>query len=1035
MASVVGGTVTWVLDVETGRFTSGLASAKLAVKSATDDIGGSTKKVNSHFQETAASVSQSLGTIASTLGRVTIATGLAIGASSYGIMGMAKASWDQVVAVENATFALKAYEKDAGKVSNVLSELVKYAQSDMGVLFQRQDLFDAASTMKLYGIETSKLVDYTKILSKGVAVGKTSFQELSDIMGRVASSGQLTGDAFDMLVMRGIKLPDTMRNAKVSAEELFQALDKSLPDELLVGRANTISGIMTRLQSAFRNLGSQILGVDKETSQFIKGGLGDTLVTTMVKLRDIMASPAMKESFANLGKSIGNFVKNALPLLIKGFAWMANNLPAIIALFGALATAWIVASVAAIVLQLAAIGITWPVYAIVGAIILMIGVLTYLQRKFGFVTKVMKALQPIFKFVGDIFKELWKSVKDLATVLGKELAPVFAFISKHAEVFKKILMVTTLMGFAPLLFVIGSAIAALKLLAIVIGFLANHFRDIINVMKIVYNVFFWNIIEPIKIIMKVIKDLDINWSQVWDNIGNAVDKIKNKLSEFKKIFGEVISDIKTNFAKISNSINTAKDNINSALDTSSRKLETFGRLLVNAFKSDEGMGELAKSLDNINDKLASGINNVLENWSKTLEEIKKKITNFVDNIPEALKLIKKHFSAGWENAKQATIDFFTGLPKQLTTHTDTATKEIADNSVNGLAKSLKKESNIRKVGDAILLMFTLAIVAVFIYGWDLMFRLGGKIISGINTGIIAGLTALGNIGIAVYNWLVRQFANAITWLYNSGMDIIYGLVNGISNKQTTVTNKFKEIRDNINNFFLNGISWLFIAGTNVLQGFINGITGMYGALWASIAEVASIIGRFFAGAWNWLVGAGQAVVGGLARGISSMAGALWGAIAGVSSAIGNFFAGAGGWLYGAGRNIIQGLVNGISSMAGAVYEAANRIASNVKNTISNALKIKSPSKIMFGFGENISQGLAKGIDSSSGQVQASSLGIANVVQAPMVDMKNSGPNVNNNETSININGNIMLGDKSAVDEFFAKLNRNNELARKGMALS
>lgn len=90
---------------------------------------------------------------------------------------------------------------------------------------------------------------------------------------------------------------------------------------------------------------------------------------------------------------------------------------------------------------------------------------------------------------------------------------------------------------------------------------------------------------------------------------------------------------------------------------------------------------------------------------------------------------------------------------------------------------------------------------------------------------------------------------------------------------------------------------------------------------------------------------------------------------------------------------------------------------------------------MFGFGENISQGLAKGIDSSSGQVQASSLGIANVVQAPMVDMKNSGPNVNNNETSININGNIMLGDKSAVDEFFAKLNRNNELARKGMALS
>lgn len=793
MASVVGGTVTWVLDVETGKFTSGLASAKLAVKSATDDIGGSTKKVNSHFKETAASVSQSLGTIASALGRATIATGLAIGTSSYGIMGMAKASWDQVVAVENATFALKAYEKDAGKVSNVLSELVKYAQSDMGVLFQRQDLFDAASTMKLYGIETSKLVDYTKILSKGVAVGKTSFQELSDIMGRVASSGQLTGDAFDMLVMRGIKLPDTMRNAKVSAEELFQALDKSLPDELLVGRANTISGIMTRLQSAFRNLGSQILGVDKETSQFIKGGLGDTIVTTMVKLRDIMASPAMKESFANLGKSIGNFVKNALPLLIKGFMWMANNLPTVIALFGVLAATWIAVSIAATIASIAALPLTWPMYAIAAAVIILVGVLAWLQMKFGVITKAVEFLKPIFEFVVGIFKELWKSVKDLATVLGKELAPVFAFVAKHAEIIKKILMVTTLIGFAPLLFVIGSAIAALKLLAIVIGFVSQHFQGIKKILMITTIIGFAPLILIIGITIFTIKAL------VW-------------------AFNFLVSVFETVILAFMRAIQWVKDLYTAYEQAFNNIVNTVATLLIRLSQV------------------------ILDIWN-----------NIQTIIAIALAVITNTISGAWNN---------------------------------------------------------------------------------------------------IYNILV-------------------GIVNGII--------------------------------------------------------------RFFAGAWSWLVGAGQGIVGGLARGISSMAGALWGAIASVSSHIGRFFAGAGGWLYGAGRNIIQGLANGISNMAGAVQQKASEIANSVKNTIQNALKIKSPSRVMIGFGENISQGLAIGIEDGINRVKSISSDLSTSVTAPMVDTSSIGTTNNTSNQTISINGPITLGDQSAVDRFFDALNRNGELARKGLA--
>lgn len=208
------------------------------------------------------------------------------------------AAFGQVKAVEEASFALKAYEKDGKKVDKVLTDLVKFARSDTGVLFQRQDLFDAASTLKLYGEETSNLTERVKILSKGVAGGKTTFQELSQIIGRAAAKGRLDAVDFDMLIERGIGLNRSFRGTKVSAEELYDELNRALPDELLKGRADTIEGRTIRLQSAFRDLGLQVLGVDKETSKFIEGGLGDRFVKGLTSATELMRdlAPAVGEA-------------------------------------------------------------------------------------------------------------------------------------------------------------------------------------------------------------------------------------------------------------------------------------------------------------------------------------------------------------------------------------------------------------------------------------------------------------------------------------------------------------------------------------------------------------------------------------------------------------------------------------------------------------------------------------------------------------------------------------------------------------------
>jgi hypothetical protein len=60
--------------------------------------------------------------------------------------------------------------------------------------------------------------------------------------------------------------------------------------------------------------------------------------------------------------------------------------------------------------------------------------------------------------------------------------------------------------------------------------------------------------------------------------------------------------------------------------------------------------------------------------------------------------------------------------------------------------------------------------------------------------------------------------------------------------------------------------------------------------------------------------------------------------------------------------------------------------------------------------------------------------LAGGIQAPMGQLGTTSNNQTTEQTSVNNNiyGNISLGDKSAVDTFFDRMNRNGELASKGM---
>jgi len=246
--------------------------------------------------------------------------GIGAGLSAVFVAPMAlgaKAAWGQVDAVQKATVALRAYEKDASKVDKTLSELVAYARSPEGVLFQRQELFAAAQGLKVAGAETGNLTRYVEIMSRAVAIGMTGWSDLTAVLQRVGATGKLTGDDFDSLTKAGFQLDESLRNQTVSWEQLFAALDQGIPQ--IGDSLNTIEGQTIRFQSALRNLGLAFLGVDRDTSQFIAGGLGDQLyqaIGTATELLNNMqpAAAAAGEALGMMGAVAGGVVSAFMTL-------------------------------------------------------------------------------------------------------------------------------------------------------------------------------------------------------------------------------------------------------------------------------------------------------------------------------------------------------------------------------------------------------------------------------------------------------------------------------------------------------------------------------------------------------------------------------------------------------------------------------------------------------------------------------------------------------------------------------------------------
>ena len=193
-------------------------------------------------------------------------------------------------------------------------------------------------------------------------------------------------------------------------------------------------------------------------------------------------------------------------------------------------------------------------------------------------------------------------------------------------------------------------------------------------------------------------------------------------------------------------------------------------------------------------------------------------------------------------------------------------------------------------------------------------------------GIKSALVNLAKVGIS----LVKGLSTSIVGLFKSftttGMNLAKSMVNGVlgffRNLLSTAKSIFTSMRDT-------GVSiWksIFSSIKGVAQSIFNTVKTQFTNMVSSIRSIFSTVKSTISSIWDSVL---------------------------------SFFRGID--LTSIGKNIIKGLINGIGSMASAVYEKAKSLANGVKNAISKAMDIHSPSRVTHKLGEHTGQGFANGI--------------------------------------------------------------------------
>lgn len=373
-------------------------------------------------------------------------------------------------------------------------------------------------------------------------------------------------------------------------------------------------------------------------------------------------------------------------------------------------------------------------------------------------------------------------------------------------------------------------------------------------------------------------------------------------------------------------------------------------------------------------------NAVISIW----EAIKKAFVDAWEAIKSAWTGTKEWFSAIWQGIQDGVTsavegiktawdsvkEFFTTLWTTITTLATTAWTMITSSIMTIVQPFIDMFMNIWNSVSTGLSMIWQGIQMIAQGAWELIkniiltpvllivnlvtgdFESMGSHLSQIWANIQAAISMIWE-GIKTYfSGVVSVIVGFVTAQFENLMSVLSGIWNAIS---STAINTWNSLKSSIVNIANNIVSSI----TNTWESFKSYTAN----LWSSMQSLA-------VNTWNNIKSSVVNIVNGLVSGAQN----AWNNLKqGVSDSVNNvkniFQSLSNVDLFAIGQNIIQGLINGIGSMVNAVANKISEVASGIKDKITGALGIHSPSRWMRDqVGKYIPQGIAVGIEADANSV-------------------------------------------------------------------
>lgn len=816
MANVTGGSVTWVIDAQSSQFDSAVNSARNKAKQLGDDVERVGK---TSFSSLASNAGNSFNSIANGIADITKKIAIVtIGAGGIGTAFL-KSAGDLEVA--NRSFQVLIGNVETA--NSLFADIKKFADQTP---FQFPELASSAKLLLGYGVTAEDTLDTLKRLGDAAAASGGNLERITLAYAQMVGRGKVTGDNLRQLTENSVTLRQELsKAANVPMKDLDKAIENSEIDvnELNAALriatseggkffggteklATTFNGRISTLKDTFMEFGRNLLGVkvDPELGLVVApGGLFDRLTQFLPKviqgLQDM--APKVSNAFQYLvenGSTIMGIIA-AITTAFVGFKILAIITPLIAAFSAALAGGAGVAGAA-----LAVIG--GPITLIGVAVVALGAALAFLQVKFNIFGKAVKFLEPVLTVIKDVFSDLWTSIKDLGSVLAKELAPVFKFVSKNIEVFKKVLIGIVAVAFTPLIIAVGLFIASIKLLGIVIGFIADHFQTIKKVVIGVLAVAFAPLIIAVGTVIMIVRHAGdvVEWfGKVFKSIGNVISKVVSAVFGFLTDMFTIFSTI---FMAIWGVISPVLNFIKNLF------IIVFGSILI----------IVLTVLIAIKETVISVFNTI---WS-IITTVVGAIWNFMSTVWNAIwKVILTVTGFIWDRIVNA-FNFY----KSIIVTVFTAVYDFIAMIWN------KVYAVISGVVQSIINFFSPA------FSW--LLQRGKDIINGLISGIRSAAGGIWGAIKSAADTIGNFFSGAGHWLYDVGRAIIQGMVNGIKSMANAASNAAGDVANGVKSrvkglLGINSPSRVFMEyGKNVGQGFANGIDSTMSTVQSTMRDMS-----------------------------------------------------------------------------------------------------------------------------------------------------------------------------------------------------